>query len=199
MGRALRGRGDKGGGFPLTNHLPGHSRRGGLLPGTNRKPPSALSTYSKLSGLRSFKPAQADFCHSQVLRFPYPTNLSLLPPRNITTYTTTTTTTTMPPSLSKTTSLSAVSGAGSKKRKLGSTGVDGDSGPKKYYAVRTGRVPGVYTDWDMCKAHTFGFKGASCKLVFAKIFWSTVLPLHSIITSLNSACDSQEGARNNIG
>ena len=27
---------------------------------------------------------------------------------------------------------------------------------KKYYAVRAGRTPGIYTSWDACKAQDWG-------------------------------------------
>ena len=30
---------------------------------------------------------------------------------------------------------------------------------KKYYAVKKGRVPGIYDTWDECKAQTAGFSG----------------------------------------
>lgn len=33
----------------------------------------------------------------------------------------------------------------------------------KYYAVRKGLTPGVYTDWDECKAQVNGFSGAEYK------------------------------------
>lgn len=33
----------------------------------------------------------------------------------------------------------------------------------KFYTVRNGRVPGVYTSWDDCKAQTDGFAGAEFK------------------------------------
>jgi ribonuclease HI len=33
----------------------------------------------------------------------------------------------------------------------------------KYYAIRKGRKPGIYTDWDECKALVTGFKGAEYK------------------------------------
>lgn len=33
----------------------------------------------------------------------------------------------------------------------------------KYYAVRNGKVPGIYTTWDDCKAQVIGFKGAEYK------------------------------------
>lgn len=32
-----------------------------------------------------------------------------------------------------------------------------------YYAVRLGRVPGIYSTWDDCKKQTEGFKGAKFK------------------------------------
>lgn len=34
---------------------------------------------------------------------------------------------------------------------------------KKYYAVKAGREPGIYRDWDSCKAQVHGFKGAIYK------------------------------------
>ena len=34
---------------------------------------------------------------------------------------------------------------------------------KKYYAVREGRVPGIYNTWDECKANVTGFSGAVYK------------------------------------
>lgn len=35
--------------------------------------------------------------------------------------------------------------------------------PKKYYAVRKGKNPGIYTSWDECKEQVHGFKGAEYK------------------------------------
>ncbi len=34
---------------------------------------------------------------------------------------------------------------------------------KKYYAVRKGRIPGIYLTWNDCKAQTDGFSGAEYK------------------------------------
>ena len=34
---------------------------------------------------------------------------------------------------------------------------------KKYYAVKAGKVPGIYRDWDSCKAQVHGYKGAIYK------------------------------------
>lgn len=34
---------------------------------------------------------------------------------------------------------------------------------KKYYAVKIGKVPGIYFNWDDCKAQVHGFKGAIYK------------------------------------
>ncbi|KAI1262380.1 RnaseH-domain-containing protein [Xylariaceae sp. FL1019] len=44
----------------------------------------------------------------------------------------------------------------SKKRKM-------DPNTKKYYAVRAGKVPGVYEDWNECQEQISGFRGASFK------------------------------------
>lgn len=45
---------------------------------------------------------------------------------------------------------------------------------KKFYAVRKGRVPGIYSTWDECKAQVHGFAGAAYKkfedLELAKAF-----------------------------
>ena len=34
---------------------------------------------------------------------------------------------------------------------------------KNYYAVRIGKIPGIYTDWEDCKAQVTGYKGAVFK------------------------------------
>ena len=34
---------------------------------------------------------------------------------------------------------------------------------KKYYCVINGRTPGIYTNWEDCKAQVNGFKGAKYK------------------------------------
>ena len=34
---------------------------------------------------------------------------------------------------------------------------------KKYYAVRNGRVPGIYETWDACRAQVIGYPGAEYK------------------------------------
>ncbi len=34
---------------------------------------------------------------------------------------------------------------------------------KKFYAVKRGRVPGIYNDWSSCKEQVLGFKGAEYK------------------------------------
>ncbi|RDW71360.1 hypothetical protein BP6252_07923 [Coleophoma cylindrospora] len=49
----------------------------------------------------------------------------------------------------------------SKKRKIG------DGGPK-YYAVRAGHTPGVYTNWEDCQEQITGFKGAQFKAYLDK-------------------------------
>lgn len=53
----------------------------------------------------------------------------------------------------------------SKKRKLGE-GAGGDAPAQKYYAVKAGKVPGVYLSWKECQDNTTGFKGASCMSKF---------------------------------
>jgi ribonuclease HI len=49
----------------------------------------------------------------------------------------------------------------SKKRKM-------DTAEQKYYAVRAGHKPGVYTSWAICQQQISGFKGALC--TFLAIF-----------------------------
>ena len=34
---------------------------------------------------------------------------------------------------------------------------------KKYYCVIKGRTPGIYTNWEDCKAQVNGFKGSKYK------------------------------------
>lgn len=46
----------------------------------------------------------------------------------------------------------------SKKRKV-------DATEQKYYAVRAGFKPGVYTTWAICQQQITGFKGAQCAFV----------------------------------
>jgi hypothetical protein len=37
-------------------------------------------------------------------------------------------------------------------------------GEQRYYAVRAGKIPGVYMTWAECQAMTNGFAGANCEL-----------------------------------
>lgn len=37
-------------------------------------------------------------------------------------------------------------------------------GEQRYYAVRAGKIPGVYMSWAECQAMTNGFAGANCEL-----------------------------------
>lgn len=48
----------------------------------------------------------------------------------------------------------------------------------KYYAVRAGHTPGVYTSWSDCQLNTTGFKGAQCKLLANLFKLGVVLPDH---------------------
>ena len=41
---------------------------------------------------------------------------------------------------------------------------------KKYYAVASGRKPGVYESWDECKAQVYSYPGASHKVRQISIF-----------------------------
>lgn len=51
----------------------------------------------------------------------------------------------------------------SKKRKLGEGGGAAEK-DQKFYAVRAGKVPGVYSTWRECQDNITGFKGANCEL-----------------------------------
>ena len=42
-------------------------------------------------------------------------------------------------------------------------GLAGKSTPSKFYAVRTGRLPGIYHDWDSASKQVQAFKGAKYK------------------------------------
>jgi hypothetical protein len=59
------------------------------------------------------------------------------------------------PSSSKKTTPAATTEPPSKKRKM-------DATEQKYYAVRAGFKPGVYTTWAICQQQITGFKGAQC-------------------------------------
>lgn len=37
-----------------------------------------------------------------------------------------------------------------------------DGAESKFYAVRAGHKPGVYTTWTICQQQISGFKGAQC-------------------------------------
>src|SRR5690606_22965398 len=47
----------------------------------------------------------------------------------------------------------------SRKRKMDSSS---SSSETKYYAVRAGFKPGIYTSWAICQQQITGFKGAQC-------------------------------------
>jgi hypothetical protein len=59
----------------------------------------------------------------------------------------------------KRTALAASAGSNantpSKKRKM--------DGVQKFYAVKTGKTPGVYMTYAECQQHTSGYRGAVCK------------------------------------
>lgn len=48
-------------------------------------------------------------------------------------------------------------------------------GEMKYYAVRKGYSPGIYTTWKECLGQVTGFKGATCKF-FKKGTFATLIP-----------------------
>jgi ribonuclease HI len=59
------------------------------------------------------------------------------------------------PSTNKKPTPAATAEPPSKKRKM-------DAAEQKYYAVRAGFKPGVYTSWAICQQQITGFKGAQC-------------------------------------
>lgn len=59
------------------------------------------------------------------------------------------------PSTNKKLTPAATAEPPSKKRKM-------DAAEQKYYAVRAGFKPGVYTSWAICQQQITGFKGAQC-------------------------------------
>jgi len=61
------------------------------------------------------------------------------------------------PTSSRSASARAVAASKPPSRKRKMAGAE-----KKYYAVRFGKVPGVYTDWTECQGQISGFKGAIC-------------------------------------
>lgn len=66
--------------------------------------------------------------------------------------------------------------ASSKKRKV-------ETGPK-YYAVKAGFEPGVYTQYSDCQRQTAGFKGAIC--TFSIVDTSVRFFDHSLLTYMKS-------------
>lgn len=66
-----------------------------------------------------------------------------------------------------------------------------DQGRLKYYAVRKGRVPGIYLDWDKCRAQVDGFKGAEFKSFSTEVDAKNYLGLKSskISQSKDTKCD----------
>jgi viroplasmin and RNaseH domain-containing protein len=47
---------------------------------------------------------------------------------------------------------------------------------KKYYAVASGRKPGVYESWDECKAQVYSYPGASHKVNKIPFFFAGFSP-----------------------
>ena len=49
-----------------------------------------------------------------------------------------------------------------------------------FYVIKNGRQPGIFNDWDTCKQHVSGFKGAvykKCKTMDeAKEYLNTTVP-----------------------
>ena len=46
----------------------------------------------------------------------------------------------------------------------------------KYYAIKNGKTPGIYTSWDQAKAQVHGYKGAVYKLSLIHISEPTRRP-----------------------
>ena len=70
---------------------------------------------------------------------------------------------------------------------------------KKFYAVKEGKVPGIYTTWDACKAMVDGYSGAKYKsfltLEEAKAFLGDDILQQNTVTSKNV---SEDGNKQNF-
>lgn len=69
----------------------------------------------------------------------------------------------------------------SKKRKM----------EQKYYAVRAGKVPGVYLTYDECKEQCAGFKGAVCKFCSVSIRGRAFVNSGATVKSFMSKADAE--------
>ena len=58
-------------------------------------------------------------------------------------------------------------------------------GKKQFYAVRTGRVPGIYSTWDECKAQVDGYFGAEYK-GFARLSEAEAFVGSEILTAMGT-------------
>ena len=55
-------------------------------------------------------------------------------------------------------------GGGLKTSSTAKNNKDNNTNKKKYYAVASGRKPGVYETWDECKKQVFSFPNAQHKV-----------------------------------
>lgn len=79
---------------------------------------------------------------------------------------------------------------------------------KKFYAVKNGRKPGVYTTWEQCKAQVDGFSGATYKSFPSKeeaesfvgmtATAATAVNTGSVVTASNQNLDMKDVLENDI-
>lgn len=68
-------------------------------------------------------------------------------------------------------------------------------GKKQFYAVRTGRVPGIYSTWDECKAQVDGYSGAEYK-GFARLSEAEAFVGSEILTAMGTARSNSSATGN---
>ena len=66
----------------------------------------------------------------------------------------------------------------------------------KYYAVKVGRVSGIYSSWDECKAQVDGYEGAIFKSFSNIVDAQDYLDSKKVIVSLNSPVAYVDGSFN---
>ena len=67
----------------------------------------------------------------------------------------------------------------------------------KYYAVKVGRVAGIYSSWDECKAQVDGYEGAMFKSFSNIVDAQDYLDSKKVMVSLNSPVAYVDGSFNN--
>lgn len=67
-----------------------------------------------------------------------------------------------------------------------------DENTQKYYAVRSGKTPGIYLSWDECKLQVHGFTGAMCKSSSAYLPCRCCPLTHLLVRSFNSQQEAED-------